>query len=36
MLYDWKNIIYYLHFGENLIRFGSVVTEKCGFLLGMS
>ena len=26
----------YLHFGETPIRFGSVVTKKSGFLIGMS
>ena len=31
-----KNITNYLHFGENPIRFGSVVTKKFGFLLGKS
>ena len=32
----WLYVTNYLHFGENPIRFGSVVTKKCGFLLGMS
>ena len=33
MLWDYKNKTNYLHFGENPIRFGSVVTKKCGFFL---
>ena len=36
MLYEYKNVTNYLHFGENPIRFGSVGTKKIGFLLGMS
>ena len=36
MLYDYKTITNYLHFGENPIRFGSVVTKKYGFLLCLS
>ena len=31
MLYDYKTITNYMHFGENPIRFGSVVTKKYGF-----
>ena len=36
MLYDYKTITNYLHFGGNSIQFGSVVTKKYGFLLGIS
>ena len=32
----YRNITNYLHFGENPIRFASVVTKKLRFLLGMS
>ena len=32
MLWDYKNITNYLHFGENPFRFGSVVMKKYGFL----
>ena len=31
MLYDYKTITNYLHFGQKPIRFGSVVTKKYGF-----
>ena len=31
MPHDYKNITNYLYFGESPIRFGSVVTKKCGF-----
>ena len=36
MLYEYKDITNYLHFIRNPIRFGSVVTKKYEFLLGMS
>ena len=36
MFYEYKDITNYLHFTKNPVRFGSVVTKKYEFLLGMS